>query len=333
MILQVKDNAGKVLYDWNPPASATPIIDPRVAYLITDILSDNNARIPSFGDHSALQIGRPAAAKTGTTTDYRDNWTVGYTPNLVVGVWVGNADNSPMIKVSGVTGAGPIWNAFMRQVLNGQPELQFQRPEGLIQVEVCALSGLLPTDLCPSRKVEWFINGTEPKEQDNIFQKFAIDSATGLLATSNTPPERRIEKVYEVLPQEARDWGLRHGIEPPPVALHKVAGLDVGLRLLLPDPYTVYQLNPMLPLDSQKIRFSVAVPSDTKSVTYWIDGQQVETLTDAPFSTWWALIPGKHKLKATAALENGNTVTSEETIFTVLSFVPPDERPDSGEVK
>src|SRR5690606_26603064 len=92
-ILEVRDRHGEVLYEWTPPARENPILDPRVGYLITDILSDNQARIPSFGPASALNIGRPAAAKTGTTTDFRDNWTVGYTPNLVTGVWVGNADN------------------------------------------------------------------------------------------------------------------------------------------------------------------------------------------------------------------------------------------------
>ena len=78
------------------------VLDERVAYIITDILADNNARAATFGFNSILQIGRPAAVKTGTTTDYRDNWTMGYTPELVTGVWVGNADNSAMVNPSRV---------------------------------------------------------------------------------------------------------------------------------------------------------------------------------------------------------------------------------------
>ena len=93
---------------------STSSLDPRVAYLITDILSDERARVPAFGQGNVLEIGRPAAAKTGTTTDWRDNWTLGYTPDLTVGVWVGNADNTPMKGVSGISGAGPIWHDFMR---------------------------------------------------------------------------------------------------------------------------------------------------------------------------------------------------------------------------
>ncbi|MEL7434978.1 MAG: transglycosylase domain-containing protein, partial [Chloroflexota bacterium] len=113
-LLSVTTRAGDTLYEWQEQSLQNRVLDERVAWLITDILSDNQARIPSFGTNSALQIGRPAAAKTGTTTDFRDNWVMGYTPNLVVGVWVGNADNTPMVEVTGVSGAGPIYNQFMR---------------------------------------------------------------------------------------------------------------------------------------------------------------------------------------------------------------------------
>ena len=132
------------------PASSfqLPAVDPRVAFLITDILSDERARVPAFGQGNMLEIGRPAAAKTGTTTDWRDNWTLGYTPDLTVGVWVGNADNTPMKGVSGISGAGPIWHDFMVTVLRDRPPLDFTQPEGLVRVEVCADSGLLPVRPC-----------------------------------------------------------------------------------------------------------------------------------------------------------------------------------------
>ena len=192
LILKVTDHAGNTLYQWQPPTLTNRVIDERVAYIISNILSDNNARIPGFGPNSALNIGRPAGAKTGTTTDFRDNWIVGFTPNLVVGVWVGNADNTPMQDVTGVSGAAPIWNAFMRRVLLGQPELSFQEPPGIVHAEVCALSGLLPTPACPLRKTELFIDGTVPTQYDTFYQTFTIDSQTGLLAddfdSTRTPP-------------------------------------------------------------------------------------------------------------------------------------------------
>ena len=107
-------------------------MNPVDAFLITDILSDNQARTPVFGASSVLQLAdRPAAVKTGTTNDFRDNLTIGYTPQLVTGVWVGNADNSPMQDVSGVAGAGPIWNQFMQIAHAGEPVAEFAPPPGV----------------------------------------------------------------------------------------------------------------------------------------------------------------------------------------------------------
>ncbi len=95
------------------------MIDQRVAWLISDILSDDDARLLGFRRNSVLRLDRPAAVKTGTTTDFHDNWTVGYTPDLVVGVWAGNADHEAMRDVNGLTGAAPIWAESMRTVLSG----------------------------------------------------------------------------------------------------------------------------------------------------------------------------------------------------------------------
>jgi membrane carboxypeptidase/penicillin-binding protein PbpC len=337
MILTIKDALGNTIYQWKQPPTDNPIIDPRVAYLITSILSDNNARLPEFGEHSALQIGRPAAAKTGTTTDFRDNWTMGYTPDLVVGVWVGNADNSPMVNVSGITGAGPIWNEFMQTVLNGQPALNFAPPGGLVGAEVCSPSGMVPTPLCPTRKRELFIAGTQPTTLDTMFQKFTLDSATGLLATDSTPPNRRLGQVFQVLPQEAREWALRHGIDQTSIADDTVSaqGADSQqtLRLLTPDPYTQYQLTPEIPFDAQKIRLRAAVPSSATSIAFWLDDRQVGAADGYPWSVWWTLMPGHHRLTVSAQLQNGETQTSSPIEFSVVSFVPPDDRPSSGEVK
>jgi 1A family penicillin-binding protein len=144
-ISRITDFEGEVLYETLRNLNPGPrVLDPRTAYLITDILSDDYARRSTFGGGSALRLNRPAAAKTGTTQDWRDNWTVGYTPDTVVGVWVGNADNEPMRHVSGVTGAAPIWRDIMNELHKGKPAREFSRPEGLVEQTVCALNGLLP---------------------------------------------------------------------------------------------------------------------------------------------------------------------------------------------
>ncbi len=326
-ILRVAQRDGALLYEWQPPRLDTRVLDERVAFLITDILSDPAARIPSFGTNSALDIGRAAAAKTGTTTDYRDNWVLGYTPNLVVGVWVGNADNQPMVEVSGISGAGPIWNQFMRQVLRGQPETAFNQPPGLVRAEVCATSGLLPTPACPHRRLEWFIEGTVPTAADNLYQTFVIDTATGRLADDSTPPERRAARVYLMLPQEARDWAIRSGIEPPPQgAPVRAPDDDRALRLLTPDPYTVFELSPLLPADTQRIRLTVGAPPGTQAVTYTLNGADIGTVDAAPWALWWTLRLGSYELAARAVLADGTSQAAGLVRFSVVADAPPESR-------
>lgn len=332
-LLAVKDKDGNLLYQWQQPPHRDPAIDPRVAFLINDILSDNEARLPSFGSHSALQIARVAAAKTGTTTDFRDNWTMGYTPGLVVGVWVGNADNTPMINVSGVTGAGPLWNDFMRAVLDNTPEEGFPPMPGVHQVSVCAMSGLRPTPLCPRTRLDWFIDGTEPKQPDNVYQKFTIDRATGLLADKDTPPDRRVDRVFAVLPQEAREWAIRNGIPQPPDRVSNVGakpGSTATFRILSPDPYTIFQLAPQTPFENQQIRLTAAVPEGAREVQYSVDGKSVGSATTAPYAVWWPLAYGQHEVVATLTLADGTTQKSAPVSFSVTSFVPPEQRPVSG---
>jgi penicillin-binding protein 1C len=335
-VLEVKDKAGMVLYQAAPPAPREPVIDPRVAFLINDILSDNGARLASFGSHSALEIARPAAAKTGTTTDFRDNWTVGYTPSLIVGVWVGNTDNSPMVNVSGVAGAGPIWNDFMRLVLKDTPEDGFMPPPGVHQVEVCALSGMLPSPLCPRTRFDWFIDGAEPRYADTLYQKFTLDRRSGLLANAATPPDQRFEQVYAVLPQEAQAWALKNGFPQPPrgarLAPAGDASADQGVRILSPDPYTIFQLAPQTPFDTQQIRFTAAAPAGTQRVTYYLDDRVIGTAEEAPYGVWWGLRYGAHTAYAIAEMADGARQRSPAVRFDVQSYVPIEAQPVSGNV-
>jgi penicillin-binding protein 1C len=326
-ILKVATHDRQVLYQWQPHPLTQRLLDERIAYIITNILSDDDARIPSFGRNSVLNIGRPAAAKTGTTTDFRDNWVMGYTPNLVVGVWVGNADNTPMVDITGVSGAGPIWNNFMRRVLLGKPELQFVEPPGLVHQEVCALSGLLPTPVCTLRRTEIFIPGTVPTKPDTFYQTFVIDKATGRLADDSTPKDRRVEQAFIVLPQEARDWAIRNGIrQPPPGAAVQAPDSSKGLRLLAPDPYTVFEISPVTPIDTQRLRLTAGAPPGTQSVTYLMDGKALGTVNIAPWEVWWTLQLGDHQLTATATLADGTQQTAAAIPFRVVPYVPPEER-------
>ncbi len=215
-ILRVEDAAGRVLEQYTPPPG-DQVISPQHAYLITHILADNWARTPAFGPNSVLKLSRPAAVKTGTTNDWRDGWTIGYTPDLVVGVWIGNADNSPTKRVPGVRGAGPIWHEFMERALAGTPPKEFPRPPGIVEAEICSKSGAKPSEYCPERRIELFVAGTEPNDPSkDFYQKVRIDRLTGKLATEYCPPNLVEERIYEVYPPEGEWWAIQNNIPQPP---------------------------------------------------------------------------------------------------------------------
>ena len=141
------------------------VISPKTAYFITDILSDNQARSPSFGSNSVLNIkDAKVAVKTGTSNDLRDNWTIGFTPDYLVATWVGNNDNTPMSKIaSGITGASPIWANIFKEILSKHPQPKEITPPGnLIKVAICSLTKTLPCAGCPTI-YEYFEKGKEPK--------------------------------------------------------------------------------------------------------------------------------------------------------------------------
>jgi membrane carboxypeptidase/penicillin-binding protein PbpC len=144
----------------------TQVIDPRVAYIITDILKDNNARSPSFGSNSQLVIPNhnEVAVKTGTSNNLRDNLTIGYNQKYTVAVWVGNNNNSEMARIaSGVTGASPIFNKIMSALLSDQDSVEWKVPEKLVQVPICSITGTLACEGCP-KKLEWFLEENQPKK-------------------------------------------------------------------------------------------------------------------------------------------------------------------------
>jgi penicillin-binding protein 1C len=236
-ILQVRDTGGNVLKKYETP-SVERIISTDAQYLISNIMSDDVARAPMFGANSLLTLpDRRVAAKTGTTNGNKDNWTMGFTPQLAVGVWVGNTDNESMDRTTGATGAAPIWNAVMKRYHEGLPVQWYEQPQNIIARTVCIPSGLQPSEYCQQQRSEIFIAGTEPKVQDNMWQPFEIDKTNGLLATAATPPENRETKVFLILPPEAEDWVRDSGIAQPPRSESNAAfEFDPEVAITFPEP-------------------------------------------------------------------------------------------------
>jgi len=318
-ILRVESTDGKVL--WEEQATPGPrVLDERVAYWITDVLSDDSARIPAFGEGSALALSRPAAAKTGTTTDWRDNWTVGYTPDLVVGVWVGNADNSPMVNVSGIDGAAPIWHSFMEEALKGKPARHFAPPPGMVQVEICAESGMLPNPYCPHRRREWFIAGRELQEVCTMHRLVRIDRRSGELATTDTPSEYVTEKVGMFLPPEAAEWaheeksasGTPLIISTPAEPGHDAPATQARILLTHPDHNATYRLVPNVSMETQRIevRALPLAPDDLVQIKLYVDEQLLAVLYKPPYSVLWQLAPGEHTFRAEAIDSSGHRWSS-----------------------
>ncbi|MBF8284566.1 MAG: penicillin-binding protein, partial [Anaerolineales bacterium] len=250
-IRKITDPNGKVVCEQplapadlktDPPPCQTPpenwgrqIVSPENAFLIGDILADNTARTPAFGPSSPLLLSFPAAAKTGTTNDFRDNWTIGFTPNLVAGVWVGNADFTPMVHTTGVSGAAPIWHNFMEGALGGGKATPFSRPQGIVEATICGLSGAEPSEFCPpeEQRTELFAVDKPPLPAErDLWQKIFIDPYTGLRLTAECAQyyqnDRLLDQqklVVAVTDPSAQKWltddpngqawAAAHNITPP----------------------------------------------------------------------------------------------------------------------
>ncbi len=181
-IQEIKDKNGQVLFTHTLSPRASLATD--VSYLISSILSDNTARAEEFGN--LLTISRPAAVKTGTTENYRDSLTIGYTPSVTVGVWVGNNDNTEMDNIAGSIGAAPIWRLLMEHMLKGTPIQRFIKPANVAKLMICKENGLKTTVATSSAYEEFFIKGTEPDKDCGLNP---TPSITTTLSPTNQPDQ------------------------------------------------------------------------------------------------------------------------------------------------
>jgi len=215
VILKVVDSQGKVLQEWKPNPGVR-VLPAQVAYMISDILRPVGA---------ALNIKRPYAAKTGTTENWHDSWLIGYSPDVVIGAWMGHTCaggcpanvNSNLNVVWGVQGAGLIFRDIFNAYEAGKPVRDFPLPDGLKKVTVCKASGLLATPNCAGQTItDWFIAGTAPARPDDWYQPFRICTTDGLLATPDTPAKFIAVKTFVVYPPGYPDDMKDKNSPPPP---------------------------------------------------------------------------------------------------------------------
>lgn len=337
-ITEITDAQGRPVTGWDDLANTTQspqVLSPQIAYLITDILADRYARMRAFGENSPLDIDRPAAAKTGTTSDWRDNWTIGYTPDRAVGVWVGNADGQPMESISGITGAGPICHEIMLAAHRDMAPQTFETPPGIVELDICTEGGLLPSPHCPTTRRERFIANTQPTQTDHSHIQVTIDPNLNCRAPDGYPTERSSTRVFRILPPEAEAWSISAGVpQVPRQVCPMIAGEEpheaqpshtfpesahTSSKPLLLSPATgaVFTFSPGVPAEHQQITLQAQAGRQANSITFYVDGTPVATLSQTPYRVLWQLEPGEHTAHIEIEDENGKIWNSDSVTFSV----------------
>jgi membrane peptidoglycan carboxypeptidase len=230
-ILKVEGNNGSIWLDWGTP-QAKPVLTPGLAYLMNHALSDESARWPSLGQPNVTEIGRPAGVKLGQTENGLDAWAIGYSPSRVVAVWTGarqESDLSPRVPAT-------LWNALIQTASQNLPRDGWPLPADVSVINVCDPSGMLPTADCPNLVSEVFLNGNEPIQPDNMYRKYAVNRETGLLATVFTLPQLVEDRVYLVVPADARSWAESAGLEIPPATYDVIQAPQINPNVNITSP-------------------------------------------------------------------------------------------------
>ena len=214
LVITVKTTTGRILQDQSATQGSAILSQP-LAYLINNVLSDESARWPTLGYPNALEIGQPAAAKLGTTLTHNQVWTVGYTPERLVLVWMGDTAQAAEQKLDPLMAAG-IWHALIKQTLQDAPSSGWQQPEGITRLNVCVPSGMLPSLDCPTTSEEVFLTGNEPTLPDTLYEKIKVNRETGQRATVFTDPALIDEQLFINAPAKARQWALEAGLPVAP---------------------------------------------------------------------------------------------------------------------
>ncbi len=334
-ILKVEDRAGKVLEEVKPKEGKA-VMTPEQAFLISDILSDNQARAEVFGLRSALVVpGRTIAVKTGTTNDKRDNWTVGWASGQVaVGGWVGNNDNSEMKEVSsGVTGAAPIWRRIIQVALRDRPNVSFALSPGIVTAEVDSVSGFSAHDGFPARS-EYFIEGTQPQGDDPIHQKLKICKSEGKLATPSDVAAGNYEEREYFIFKEEDPTSASGGPNRWQEGILNWLATQSDPKYHPPNDYcgsSPINIEFNTPHDNDKltnttfnVRVSVASIERITQVELELDGSKIATFTTTPYETSVTTTNGTHTLRAKAKDEKGRESDRKITITveSVLSATP-----------
>jgi len=326
-ILSVQDAAGRWVYAAETQVQA--VLSSQLAYLMADVLGDEAARRPEYGQFGVLDIGRPAGVQTGISYQNQENWAIGFTPAMVVGVWVGNSEGE-LQDINALNGAAAIWHAVIRYATRDIPPTGWTTPSGIVNLEVCDPSGLLPTAYCPVVVRETFIAGTEPTTTDNLFQPYQVNRETGKLATMMTPLDLIEERVYMIPPPGAESWAASENIASPPSEYDTVYESDserAEINITFPVPFDTIRGEVRIrgnafpeEMDFYRLQYGRGL----NPIRWTQIGQDVSSaVTDGLLGTWDTdNLNGLFTLQLVTVMQDGQLATSE-------SYVTVDNSPPS----
>ncbi len=317
-ILRVTNSRGEILQTWQPPP-VKPLLGPQseqIAFLISDILSDNAARWPVFGRNNVMELPDiQVAVKTGTSNDYRDSWAIGYTSAVVIGVWVGNNDNQPMAEVAGANGAGLIWRELMLRYHAHREAKPFVPPAGIVEQPVCAETGGPPTPKCPQIITERFVAGTGPVS--NItYQTVRVAGDGSCLATTYTPPEEVRSKTFVVYPTEVADWARRNGLTPPTEYCPPPREPDRAFALLDLAAHSVITNTLVFIQGTARGPFILDIGSGSDPTDWQVLGQSSQPVEQGLLGMWnaGAWPPGTYTIRLRVTLPDGVVIEERRQV-------------------
>ena len=327
-ILKIEDMEGNIVFEHNESAKKEQVLDPQLAYLMNDTLSDASARPGGFWRDQLSIPGHVNAAKTGTSNGEdratgviypMDNWVIGYVRNLTTAVWVGNNDGTLLNgNATGLGSASPIWKDYMTQAVQKVEKADFEEPEGMKWVRISRKSGKLASKNTPSDDVisAIFASFSVPTEYDDSYQLIKIDKVSGKLATEFTPEEAIEEKAFfthhSILPENqawesaVRAWARASGQDDQPPTeyddVHTAENMDVKPQITITSPGAMGKIS----APQVAVMVDVSSPAGINRVEYYFDDELVSTSTTPPFTG---------NIKVSSGLKDGSAHSIKAIVY------------------
>ncbi|MCK5798739.1 MAG: transglycosylase domain-containing protein, partial [Deltaproteobacteria bacterium] len=296
------------------PKDPPQVFSPQVAFLISHVLSDQRLRLEAFGPANALMFDFPVAVKTGTSTNFRDNWAIGSSGHVTVAVWVGDFEGRSLDHLSGAKGAGPLFARVLHRALGAERPDAPSPPKGVVATTICALSGKRAGPHCPHRREVYVPQSALPLPPCTWHRAIALDRRNGLRAGARCSSHHRVNRVYAVLPPAYAQWQARRDTLLPPTRYSPFCPADGpaqgALAIVNPKPKEVYLVEPGYDPKTQTLELRAQASHPVAHVVWRLDGRRIARAT-FPYSTRWPLNRGRHVLQVSAPGQRPDRVAFE----------------------